>query len=453
MGGLENVPILLSERGVNTIILTFVFWGLAALLLCLRLYTNSYIRRRLTASDWLCVAGFITYTPMAIGVVLAALYAGQGYHATTIDPLYMENNRKLTLLGETAYPISLSLTKMSICYLLSTIFPMRPFRIACLCLGILSGCWAIITILVGYLACNPLAYNWDPHIKGHCGNLVAAWTFIGVMDVVIDASIFVLPFPMLMKLKMRTGRKLAVSSVFFVAAITIFIGIIRTVEVANSYVPDWTWTGYHVWIWTGIEPSIAIMVACMMTLRPLFLVVWPRIRRSFGLPMPCGNGDDLDFESYTYPNDVASRYRYGRSRESRHAQPPPTTQTQRSMSPVHLNDNRGYSEDTTATVTRNTSEASTLSAPQKSKQKTGTWTPEFQDLARKASIPENDVFSVGATPALEPAGHLGQPTIPMSTAGPMPPLPHVRTDPSTFSIGATPQLEAPGEARKKTQAS
>ena len=136
MGGLAAVPPVSSPRGNIIIVLITVFFCLSLVFLCIRLYTNLYIRRLLTASDWLAVAAFLFNIPLAVCSILGVLYGGCGKHINQLTPAHVANVQKLGVLAQTAYPISLGFTKCSICYLLAIMFPVRSVRIAAITLAV-----------------------------------------------------------------------------------------------------------------------------------------------------------------------------------------------------------------------------------------------------------------------------------------------------------------------------
>ena len=150
--------------------------------------------------------------------IIDCMVGGVGFHADEIDPKYTANNFKLTLGHQTAYPIELGLTKCSIAYLLMTIFETKTFKRLAWCVIAVCIAWGIMTIIIGFAICQPLTYTWAPAgDQGHCGNIPAAWTSVGVLDVVFDLCLLILPMPWLYRLNMPWYRKLAIGAIFGLA--------------------------------------------------------------------------------------------------------------------------------------------------------------------------------------------------------------------------------------------
>lgn len=63
-------------------------------------------------------------------------------------------------------------------------------------------------------SCTPLVKYWNPHIPGHCiVSLKAAFAY-GSMNFVSDFFIFILPLPMVWRLRLSRRQRVGVSLVF-----------------------------------------------------------------------------------------------------------------------------------------------------------------------------------------------------------------------------------------------
>lgn len=111
--------------------------------------------------------------------------------------------------------LSLSCTKISILFLYLRIFPVRWLVISSYTTMSIIVAWAIATILAGCLICRPFAFNWDKTIPdGYCGNQVSSFTATGVINLVTDVAVLVLPMSSLYKLQMALYKKLTLIAVF-----------------------------------------------------------------------------------------------------------------------------------------------------------------------------------------------------------------------------------------------
>lgn len=81
---------------------------------------------------------------------------------------------------------------------------------------------------------------------------------------------------------MPRRNKIAITCIFGLGIFDIGVGVARLVTVLQVDEEDFTWTQVPALIWLSIEPSIAIIVACLCVCRPLMEELLPkRWRRSF----------------------------------------------------------------------------------------------------------------------------------------------------------------------------
>ncbi len=184
----------------------------------------------------------------------------------------LQTQLKLLVANQVTYAIALGMVKSSILISLKRIFHVsKTFTIIANCALVFCLCWAAQTILIAFLICRPLSYNWDQvNQKGSCGNLLAAYVSIGIVDVISDIIIFLLPIPLIGKLNMRRSSKWATMSLFSLGFFTIAAGAVRTGMIFKSQFhptdPDGPTENL---IWAAVEPCVAIMVACLLVIKPL----------------------------------------------------------------------------------------------------------------------------------------------------------------------------------------
>jgi hypothetical protein len=124
-------------------------------------------------------------------------------------------SEQLSFSSQVFYAASLGLVKTSICIMFARIFSSRLFKAAAIVVMVLAVAWAIMTILIGMLICQPVQMNWIPTTPGgKCGNQVAAFSAVGIMDVAVDCIIFLLPIPMVLKLRVRPAEKIGLLCIF-----------------------------------------------------------------------------------------------------------------------------------------------------------------------------------------------------------------------------------------------
>ncbi|KAF2501933.1 hypothetical protein BU16DRAFT_426053, partial [Lophium mytilinum] len=272
----------LTEMGLRTIIITVVFSFLATVAVLGRFWARYLNAITPLLEDWLVVGGVIVNWGYAAGNIVSAnakpsvAYNGLGVQVADLVAAgksnQLENQLKLLIANQVTYAIALGLVKTSILLSLKRIFNVfRVFRIIANCAIVFCICWALQTILIAFLICRPLSYNWDQVNKsGTCGNTTVAYVSIGVVDVISDIIIFVLPMPLINGLKMRKSSKLATMAIFTLGLFTVAAGVVRTAMILHTrFSPNDLEGPTQNLIWASVEPSVAIIVACLLVIRPL----------------------------------------------------------------------------------------------------------------------------------------------------------------------------------------
>jgi hypothetical protein len=188
----------------------------------------------------------------------------------------LENQLKLLIANQVTYALALGLVKSSLLLTLIRIFHVfKRFRIMAYCTIAFCICWAIQTILIAFLICRPISYNWDQvNQTGKCGDLTSAYVSIGIVDVISDIIIFVLPIPLINRLKMRRGSKFATMGLFALGVFTVAAGAARTGMIYHVKFDPTDPEGPTMnLIWAAVEPCVAIVVASLLVTKPLFVFV------------------------------------------------------------------------------------------------------------------------------------------------------------------------------------
>ncbi|KAK8105154.1 hypothetical protein PG999_008513 [Apiospora kogelbergensis] len=167
--------------------------------------------------------------------------------------------------------ISLSLCKISILILYRKLFPTPFIHWASLATSALIATWAVATILAGCLICQPISKNWDLLMTdGYCGNQVLSFTITGAINLVTDIMVLVLPLPNLYKLQVPIQQRMVLVGVFSLGFLTCVVSAVRIHYLKSMDYTDLTLSMKHPNIFSGLEPSAAITLACIPLLRPLF---------------------------------------------------------------------------------------------------------------------------------------------------------------------------------------
>lgn len=134
-----------------------------------------------------------------------------------------------------------------------------------------------MTVLIGFLICRPVEKNWDPTAEGVCGDRIAGYTAVSVVNVIVDILMLVLPLPMVFNLQVKRGYKVGLFSVFGIGIVTIIFSVIRLRSLNEIDFDDFSYTVPPVMTWTAAENAILILVASSALLRPVFDKMFGRL--------------------------------------------------------------------------------------------------------------------------------------------------------------------------------
>ncbi|KAI9717115.1 MAG: hypothetical protein M1828_007448 [Chrysothrix sp. TS-e1954] len=274
-----------EDESYKVIISTAVGFALATLAICGRLVSRFLTRKRLEWNDYLILLAYIPKLGIDIASILLVHY-GIGRHLGTLSAeqmrQYGQKFEQVLYVGSFLYAPTITLIKLSILSLYWSAFPSRWIHATTVALGGIIVAWGIACCLVGLLACLPIHKSWDPTTPGHCINLQHYYYGLQIPNIVTDFAILGLPFYPIWKLHLPTEKKVLMSGVMCIGLLTCIFDIIRLVVLVR--LPnggDAAWNQTNASVWTDLEPSVAILVACLPILRPLLhpLTFW-RMRQN-----------------------------------------------------------------------------------------------------------------------------------------------------------------------------
>ncbi|KAG8361667.1 hypothetical protein FVEN_g999 [Fusarium venenatum] len=175
---------------------------------------------------------------------------------------------KFVLAAEYMYAISLTFTKLSILAFFLRVFPDQKFRWMVHGTVVFILLMSAIYLVLFILQRVPMWTFWegwkekDP--DGVLLNSNAIGTSHGVLNVALDVWMIILPMSQLWKIGIKPKKKLGIMSMFGVGA---FLTIVSTVRIpyVTKFAKTFNVTADTVdtIIWSMVEASVGMMVACM----------------------------------------------------------------------------------------------------------------------------------------------------------------------------------------------
>ncbi|KAK3897651.1 hypothetical protein C8A05DRAFT_38780 [Staphylotrichum tortipilum] len=133
--------------------------------------------------------------------------------------------------------------------------------------GIVAGHLGCALTLI--LACKPVHKSWDPLVAGTCLAPGPSFTAYAIVTIVSDIVVAVIPIPVLLKLKVNTGKKIGLIVIFLLGLFTTLCSVFRYLQINRIQYGDGNST--MLILWGVIEFNVGNVVSSLPFLAPIFL--------------------------------------------------------------------------------------------------------------------------------------------------------------------------------------
>ncbi|KAG8158886.1 hypothetical protein KVR01_011329 [Diaporthe batatas] len=268
-------PVLPIENGMQValIVVPVAFAVLATVAVGLRVLARRVSHRQFDASDYVIVAALVVTIAFS-GLIAAEPFTGAGMHLEDVVGTYgaapLTTYTKMTIANQILWAVAVCLPKVSILMLYTRVFTMRFFITAARVTGVLILLLGLATVLGALLQCQPFAYNWDQTIPGgHCGDQILSFKITGAFNVTLDILVLLLPMPYLCTLEMALYRKIILILTFAGGFVTCIFSALRIHAITSMSYSDLTYDAVVPSIYSVLEPTMSITLACIPVMRPL----------------------------------------------------------------------------------------------------------------------------------------------------------------------------------------
>lgn len=161
-----------------------------------------------------------------------------------------------------AYHLVLMVLKAAFLLQYRRSFPLPDFQRLCdICLIILA-CWAIASAVATGIVEAPGQEDRKASFQ--------VWLAHGILNIVTDVFIFIMPLPLINTLPLSVGQKCILVFVFALGFLTCVISILRLAVLHDAMQsPDPSYSMAKISFWSIGEATSAIVCLCIPTLRPL----------------------------------------------------------------------------------------------------------------------------------------------------------------------------------------
>ncbi|ORY63883.1 uncharacterized protein BCR38DRAFT_343316 [Pseudomassariella vexata] len=264
-----------NSKQVALLAAAIVFTVLPTIAIVCRILARRVANRALDLVDYLMSVSLCVLSNMFTNGSFVGIFEfGAGIHTSEIRAMYGEHPNltgiQVLIPIEGLWALSLSTCKLSVLLLYRRLFPV-PYMTHAVNITIGLIVVFLLTAVIGSMVvCQPIAYNWDKTIAGgHCGDLIAIIKATGSLNLVTDVLALTIALPQLYMLQLPLYKRAVLLCVFGIGMITCVISILRIISLATVDFDDLPYTCVEALIYSAVEPSLAVVLACVPLLRPL----------------------------------------------------------------------------------------------------------------------------------------------------------------------------------------
>ncbi|KAI1775621.1 hypothetical protein F4818DRAFT_414395 [Hypoxylon cercidicola] len=260
-----------NTEGWKVIISGIVLTLLTALWTWMRLWSLRQDGRAFAMEDGLNLGAVVFFFGLISVDFVMVFVGGLGHHVNNLQDWHMVRLMKAIYARQFLYVATLGLVKISIILMFMRIFLAPRFKLVAIAVIALTVACVLSTVLVSLLICQPIALNWQtpPMTMGACGDQDAAYLAIGIIDVVNQLAILMLPLPSIIKLGVVKRYKVIMAILFSIGILSLAFGIIRLFTILRIDLANVPVTEVQPTVYGASEAGIAIIVSSCPLLQPV----------------------------------------------------------------------------------------------------------------------------------------------------------------------------------------
>ncbi|KAI6608642.1 hypothetical protein MCOR04_000106 [Pyricularia oryzae] len=215
------------------------------------------------------------------------LWGMTGTDIWALSPAQINRFLFISFIYGVRYFVNMALIKASILFGLLRVFPNKNFRRVLWGTQIFNLLFTLAMLGAWFGQCQPMSFywlGWDGEHEGSCVDKKAVALAHAGIHLSLDVWILVLPINQIAALNLEKKKKVGAVLMFGVGIFLTIVCALRINALVDGTRPRSISTrGFWTALWSNIENSVGIMVACMPAMRILFTqLIIPKIRESMG---------------------------------------------------------------------------------------------------------------------------------------------------------------------------
>ncbi|KXH60139.1 CFEM domain-containing protein [Colletotrichum salicis] len=190
---------------------------------------------------------------------------------------------------EVIYTLSISALKASILFFYIRVFSMvsRTFSLVLWCTQAFNFLFCLAFTVANLNQCRPFSNAWeawDGRHPGYCINVYAMFIAHAAINIALDVWMLGLPVTQVLWLNLRKRQKVEIVVMFGLGVFITIVSAIRLrVLLSLEGFQDPTNDAFYLHMWSYIELSVGIIVACLPSTRQVWRHLVPKFLRLIGL--------------------------------------------------------------------------------------------------------------------------------------------------------------------------
>ncbi|KAK1496560.1 CFEM domain-containing protein [Colletotrichum tamarilloi] len=201
-------------------------------------------------------------------------------------------NRQVFFAFEVIYTLSISALKASILFFYIRVFSMvsRTFSLVLWLTQTFNFLFCLAFTVANLNQCRPFSNaweGWDGRHPGYCINVYAMFIAHAAINIALDVWMLGLPVTQVLWLNLRKRQKVEIVVMFSLGVVITIVSAVRLkVLLSLEGFQDPTYDAFYLHMWSYIELSVGIIVACLPSTRQVWRHLVPKLLRLVGLGSP-----------------------------------------------------------------------------------------------------------------------------------------------------------------------